>query len=382
MVLMTKRVILALVPIMLALLAYSAHAAATATPGSGFLLQMMPYSPSSWIPVATIAVLTVMLVAGLVYSLSGIIGSTNARNWSRMQIFEALLSLIFIVAFGTFSSLLFLNPQGAFSAINLVPGAPLAQGATSNPLTDCTGATSVYALATCDLSMFNTAGFRLANTWYMLAYVCGLVPSISLTLTPIPAVPWINAQLSPTSMIPMLDIPLLAFMYTATLTIMLLQQIQILIIASAPLFLSLFITLGLVARTFGFTRTFGGAMIAFGLGLGLIYPLMVCITYGWVNVQAHVPCIVGSTLSGCGPDTYSLKAIFGGFLTVLLSSTGLTSTLLGPATSSLFEQLGYLLAGFTFVPFLNFIIVDTFIIDFSQAIGERMNFMGLLAGIV
>ena len=53
-----------------------------------------------------------------------------------------------------------------------------------------------------------------------------------------------------------------------------------------------------------------------------------------------------------------------------------------PFLSTFLQVLGYMLAGFTFIPFLNFIIVDTFIIDFSQAIGERMDFMSLLAGVV
>ena len=39
-------------------------------------------------------------------------------------------------------------------------------------------------------------------------------------------------------------------------------------------------------------------------------------------------------------------------------------------------------AGLTFIPFLNFTIVDAFIVDFSKAIGERLDFMSLLIGVV
>jgi hypothetical protein len=382
---MTKKVVFAMILIALALLVCPARAASAPTLGSGVLLQMQPYSPATWIPFCAVVVMVVIIVAGIVYSISGIIGSTNAKNWSRVQVFEALLSLILIVAFGAFSSLLFINPQGAFSTLNLVPGYPLT--GASNPHTDCTAATSVYQLATCDLSMFNNAGFALADTWYTLGYISGMLPGLQFKLQPDPMSPGITLSFSAPALIPLIDIPLLGFIYVATLTILLLQQLQLLIIAAAPLFLSVFITLGLVARTFGFTRTFGGAMIAFGLGLGLIYPLMICITYGYVDVHANVSCMLstyGTVSPTCmhgGANEYSAVAILKAFEALILSSTGLTEQLTVTIAPT-FEQLGYLLSGFTFVPFLDFIIVDAFIVDFSQAIGERMNFMGLLAGIV
>ena len=34
------------------------------------------------------------------------------------------------------------------------------------------------------------------------------------------------------------------------------------------------------------------------------------------------------------------------------------------------------------IPFLNFIIVDVFVIDFSQAVGERMDFLRLFTALV
>jgi hypothetical protein len=49
---------------------------------------------------------------------------------------------------------------------------------------------------------------------------------------------------------------------------------------------------------------------------------------------------------------------------------------------SVMTYLGLIIIGLVFVPLLNFIIVDTFIIDFSQAIGERMDFLSMLTGIL
>lgn len=337
----------------------SAHAAGPSAP--------LPITPTSWISIATVAVLVVMTVAAMVYALSGAIGSPNARAWSRVQIYEALLSLIMILVFGSFSYLFFLNPQHAFGSLGLVP-----QGAGT---TGCSSANDLFTLAVCDLSIFNQAAFNIEGVWYMLSYATGILPSIGITIAPIQGVEDVSFTFGPTSVVPLSSyIDLLTFIYSSTLVIMLLQQVQLLLLSSSILLLSLFVTLGLIARTFGFTRTFGGAMIAFGLGLGLVYPMLVAITYGYVDVQGNINCFV-STSCATG---YSLLAVFGAFITLLTQFFGTI-----PATTiSIFKQLGYMLAGFTFIPFLNFIIVDSFIMDFSSAIGERMDFMALLAGIV
>ena len=39
-------------------------------------------------------------------------------------------------------------------------------------------------------------------------------------------------------------------------------------------------------------------------------------------------------------------------------------------------------AGLLLIPFVNFLIIDVFIIDFSKVIGEKMDFMKILTGII
>ena len=157
----------------IALLAGCACAAGAPAPS------VLQFPIISWIPLATAAALIIITVAGIVYALSGTIASTNARNWSRVQIYEALLSLVLIMIFGSFSYLFFINPQSAFGALNLVP--------PSTPTLDCTKATNIFMLATCNLTMFNLATFRLANVWYGLAFTMSLLPSIGLKVNPIPS---------------------------------------------------------------------------------------------------------------------------------------------------------------------------------------------------
>ena len=362
--------------VLLALLARCPEAAGHPALGGGYLLQQLPFTPVAWIPLASAAVLTVITVAAIVYALSGAIGSQNARDWSRMQIYEAALSLLLIIIFGAFSYFFFINPQSAFASLNMVP--PTSQQRPVSPSIDCTSATDIFELATCDLSMFNRAAFQLANAWYGIAYITSIVPGFDIKIG-LASIPGVGFEWGLGSIVPVDYDNLLAFAFSGIMTIMILQQLQLLLISSSLLWLSLFLTIGLIARTFGFTRSFGGAMIAFGLGIGLIYPLLVSVTYGYIDVQGNISCIL-STSTWCDAGGYSAGAIINAIELLVTQTTPIGGG--GAAYSGFLLQMSYLLAGFTFVPFLNFIIVDTFIIDFSQAIGERMDFMGLLAGIV
>ena len=82
----------------------------------------LPITPFAWIPVAILAALVVIMIAAIVYMLSGIVRSDRARQWSRFQIYEVILSLLLIFAFASIAYMFFLNPQGLFgSQLNIVP---------------------------------------------------------------------------------------------------------------------------------------------------------------------------------------------------------------------------------------------------------------------
>ena len=53
-----------------------------------------------------------------------------------------------------------------------------------------------------------------------------------------------------------------------------------------------------------------------------------------------------------------------------------------PYTAPFFLELGYLVAGLTFIPFINLVLLDVFVIDMSSAIGTKISFMTLLNGLV
>ncbi len=317
----------------------------------------LPITPTSWIPIATIAVLTIIVVAAMVYMLSNVIRNENAKAWSRFQIYEGLLSILLLVIFGSITYLFFLNPQPTFSAIKIVP-----QG--------CTSATQLFTLAPCDVSQFNNATFSIAK--YAI-YVTYITSAVSLTakfdVEPIPLNPYINFTFD-LSTLPIGIPKVLSIFDGAVLLGLLFNQVQLIVLAGAVLFLAFFLSLGLVARTLGFARTFGGAMIAFGLGIGIIYPLLVSITYGYVDVSMNVACL---QMTSCAFTT-----LVGNMYTLIFSS----STSYSAALGVLFTDIGYLISGLFIIPLINLAIVDAFIVDFSSAIGERMSFGQLFSNLI
>jgi len=326
----------------------------------------LPITPFSWIPVAFIALLIVILVAAMVYMLSGIIGSDSARGWSRFQIYEALLSGLLIAVFAAITYLFFLNPQAVFSQLKLVP-------TTQNGVTGCEGATQLYTLATCDLSQFTTAAISLGQDAFTASYIVAAIPGISGQLNPIPTGIGISIGIELPSLIPVGSDQIVGTFYSVLIFLLVFNQLQIIVLAGAVFFLAFFLSIGLIARTLGFARTFGGAMIAFGLGLGIIYPLLVVITYGYIDVSVCTTCLQSAS---------TVSLLFKGLVSLMTSigSNGFTG--LGTAMGTLFLDTGYVIAGLTFIPILNFAIVDSFIIDFSSAIGERMSFGQLFSSFI
>lgn len=362
---------LAVAAIMVMISLPSSHSQSNA----GFAPQL-PVSPANWISAATLGVLVVGAVAALVYMLSGLIGSTNARTWSRMQVYEALVSIILIIAFGFFSYLFFLNPQNAFSSLNLVPPT-------------CTSASDIFTLATCDLATFNAASFTLGGIMFAASYISGFIPSIGVSITPVPTQQGLNASfVAPINPVSASTSTLFRDGFDAFLFMMVLNQIQLLILSGSLLFLSLFLVLGLIVRTFGVTRSFGGVMIAFGLGLGLVYPLLVSITYGFIVTNSGLACLAPQVgAQGVGQAASQATQVITGCVLngVSISANDIISSVFsfatggfGGAVGSFILTIGYIIAGFTFIPFLNFTVLNAFIVDFSKAIGEQVDFMSLL----
>jgi hypothetical protein len=305
---------------------------------------------------AVLGILGVFIVAAIVYGLSGTINSTAARNWARVQIYEAMLSGFMLILFLVFATLFFISPSGPFGSVGLPPGGY-----------GCGTASDLYQLATCDLAIFNANALGAFYSVFNVATFLGMTSGINVNFSPTRAAATnldAGGGLALPSIFPVGAETMLGFTFSAIIVTVLLNQVQLVILAGSLMWIAFFLTLGLIARSFGFSRSFGGTMIAIGLGLGFVFPLAVSLTYGYIDTQLVQ---LGCTASGLGGCTVSLTAS-------LISSFAGLITYQGFTGGAWVGQLAMLGAGLTFIPFLNFTLVETFILDFSKAIGEKIDF--------
>ncbi|MCL5679943.1 MAG: hypothetical protein M1465_01195 [Candidatus Marsarchaeota archaeon] len=301
---------------------------------------------------AFIVVIMVISIAAFIYILASIINSSNAKNWAKIQIYEALLSMLLLMIFLGIFYLFLTNPSGSYSSVGLLPNE------CSTPSIN-----TLFNLSACDIGTFSNNALGYFDLMSVVALASGGAPGIGVKFSPMTG---FGISMKLDSVMPDGIEGMLGTGLSALIFFLVLNNLQLILVSGSILFLTFFITLGVFARLFGITRTFGGAMIAFGIGLGVIYPLLISITYGFIDVKM----ISASTAFSAAPFAIAdmMTFIYGSSLPFLP-----TQIVLG---------LGYVVAGLTFIPFINFIILDAFIVDFSKAVGEKVSFMALLSNFI
>ncbi len=329
---------------------------------------------TQWYGVALAAAVAVIAIAALVYMLSSTLGlGAQALAWSRMQIYEAALGIVFIVLFFSFYSFMLLDPQASFSAAGLVP--VTCSSANEN---------TIYNLAACDLSTFLSVSNGMFQLLYYASYLTGSVPKLALSYT----APGTGIGLSTSvAFFPKGEEETLAIGFSFLLFMIMLNEIQMILITAAPLLFSMLLAIGIIAWILGFSRRFGGAMITFALAFGLIYPLLTSITYGYLDnelINAFNLASPGSQITGLTTILQLVGATLGALSSLVLA---LFSSVFGSAAgfASLGGYLlsfGYIFAGLTFIPFLDFMILESFVLDVSKVLGEQVSFMGMISSLV
>ena len=323
----------------------------------------------AWFPIVILAVLAIISILSVIYALSPFLGRTDLRVWSRLQIYQLLLAVVLVLIFASFSTLICsVKPVGLLQSFNLIPK-------------QCVGAGTIYGTAICDMFQFNQYTATYNEYFFFIEIASSLQPALAFHFSLFNLVGALggfsgNFSAGPIELLPaMTSFKYLGVVLDALYSAVLLNQIQLILLSASALLFSIFMAIGLVARAFGITRSFGGAMIAFAIGIGFIYPLLVSITYGFIDYG----------LSQINIITTTPFSVFLGFLTLLLRSNTVP-TLLGiiipPYFLNLFNAIGLISMGMIVVPLINFVILDTFITDFSSAVGERMDFLSLLTRII
>ncbi|MGC8688171.1 MAG: hypothetical protein ACP5RQ_02105 [Candidatus Micrarchaeia archaeon] len=302
--------------------------------------------------IAFIAIISLIIIAAIIYALSGILDSPNMRAWSRLQIYQAIVAGALLAFFVAILTLTYINPSQVLSSSNLLPP-------------KCSSVTDIYQAATCDLSVFNNDAWNYTSAVggiaLLLSSTGGVAVNIPLTQTI--SFGFVNEDILPIG----LESILTTLLQSLSL-FFIISNILILLLAGAVFWFISFVTLGLVARAFGVTRSFGGSMVALGVGLGVVLPILVIIMYGFITTQ----------LGNVDPLTVSGEII--GLALFLISFVGFNGYTFLPG--NILFDFAALFSGMILIPFLIFTVLDAFIIDFSSAIGERIDFMSMLTGLL
>ena len=382
------------------------------------IAQSFPINPFNWVGLAVLGSLLVIAAAAVIYMLAPILESRGIKEWAVFQIYEAILSIALIFLFLGILSMFFINPQTSFQKAGIVPQA-------------CTASTvnTIFTMASCNMAQFNNAAFNFVYDVYAISALQAISPSYNATITLNPnpppnltiefAVPNIFTAISGeyfsegfgiANIFSTLNSGMFLILNQVFDGFIVLSQLQLIVVSGSLLFFAFFMTLGLIARVFGFSRSFGGSMIALGLGIGLVYPMMVAISYGFIDAQPVQQCLAsagcayggavalagGSLIAGAAPTAgiLAIKSLYGimpaigvgalglGAITGTAALAAVNAQSIGSALSTLFNIIGYLLAGLTVVPVINLLVVDIFVMDFSQAFGEKISFQEMFSRLI
>jgi len=326
-----------------------------------------PYT--AWFPITLVAATLIIVILAVVYLLAPLVGRDDIKRNISIMIYQTLFSIVLILAFGMFATWLC-----SFNAESLLQSLNLNLVTTIAPKN-----ANLYETALYDLYWFTNYG-ALANANFFLSlvyYLLNIGPQLSLEINFIPGVQTLGFSAKGSfSLSSVLD-SYIGYINDAISWLFIANDLQFIIISAAPIIFAIFVSMGLIARIFGFSRSFGGSLIALGVGIGFVYPLMVSITYGFINVAYYQ--LQNSIFKNVAVNTFgtNLQSALANLLTGKAILNFLTSTIY-----DIIDIAGFTATASLILPLLNFIVVNTFVLDFSQAFGERLDFMSLLTSII
>jgi len=293
----------------------------------------------SWQGISILAASTVFLVAGFAYVLGHVLSHKKIILWSKEQMQEAILAMaitLFIVGFVSFLCTLDLKSLGVS--------------------TDCTGPTcNVLNVASGYLTRLYTAIMR----GYLVVGGINAVMSSWATLTIGKAPGGVGVIITPLAVLGDIASSLvMAMIVLMTSAIITLVQIVVLKM-SESIFVILF-PIGVILRSFGVTRGFGGGLIAIAIGFFFFYPLLVVLFYGAVvgdietNYGSMSDSFRNGGLSPSSPNWFggNILGFFVGFI-------------------------GQTIVGAIFMPLVMFMILVSFVKGLSYALGEEVDVSNL-----
>ncbi|MDD5317304.1 MAG: hypothetical protein PHF51_01070 [Candidatus ainarchaeum sp.] len=277
---------------MLALLAILPPAACPATPQASATPQALPPSAAifgDWVPTALLAASLGFMFAGLAYMMGAAFGLGKITEWAKNEFFEAVLNLFLlavvftlVIAVGDISIALTGGDHIQAGRAYL----DRAQGSVATVLTNSVGTIQEYAmLSSFSVSMFIPIPLPLLAPGAVVVYVrdgtrVALLSGLSDILSGLR--------------------PFFSVLFSAYFAVA--AQFILLTFAENHM-LSFFLPLGLVMRSFTFTRRLGSTVIAMALTLYFVYPLALALSNEIFMLYAFDPVLLqvvspGSLLGG------------------------------------------------------------------------------------
>jgi len=322
----------------------------------------------TWQGIIALGVLVIFLISGLVYILSGLAAHRGLVVWAKNQMYEGFVTLILamfammLVGFVCSMDVHVLDAE-------CVPAQPQWWEGTS--LTNLCSGSDCYDADTnwgsCnpfDVSHYYLQEFRnkLNDAFWYVAGLNFVVAALSTTsicyiLSGLGACMSFGQGFSALSQ-------QISNGLIVIVTAQLITMAQILLLKISEKLFGFLLPAGIILRSFGITRGFGGALIAIALGFYLIYPLSIVLFYGMLldNVDTGL-----KGLKSQAPPSTDI------FSSISNAISGAWSAI-GDAVCGF---IGLLVVGAVLVPFLTFIVVIAFVKGLSGALGEEVDVSNL-----
>lgn len=247
---------------------------------------------------ANIALLISFLLVGVVYALAKVFEDARFSNWAQTHLYQTIGTAIILLFYLSASGFLDLALGPAFCSGSIVYpelGAPPG-GARS-----CTDWTSTQAYVANYLEEKKAFAVASAISVLSLSDCAGLASSLSIGIN----VDVISMYWTPFGALGSLS-NALGMMLSAIAAAVVFLQFQIAVIGMYPGLFGVLLPLGIVLRTFPFTRRAGGAMIAIAIGFTIILPLSYLVVKDIEDKYWNDNCATASTTADCWASAYDV----------------------------------------------------------------------------
>lgn len=315
------------------------------------------------------ATFVIFLVAGLAYMTAGVVNHRGVKLWAMNQIYEGMATLVLAMFFiGLVSWMCGLNAHVLGNEVTCAPS----------------GSCSVFDVSTYYLEQFRdsitTAFYAIFGVNMAVAYQASVVQVYAPAGEGVQFTYGQGLQTLTQQMGMGMTVLSLAWILAAS---------QILLLAISRELFGYLVVTGLVLRSFGVTRGFGGSLIAIAVGFFVVYPLMVVLMYGLLLGQVDNDMMVRHysettnkmtailiTMTAAG----AIGGIIGNAYFGMAAATGAIIGLVAAILiflPDIIQFIGTVIIGSLLIPFIVFMVVITFTKGLSAAIGEEVDVSNL-----